>query len=773
MKKGLLFGLLFFLTIVFAVAAGGCLHVHRWSEWTTVSEARCDKMGVLERVCAGCGAGEHDYSALASHEYGEWEPVQGKPCTEGFWEQCFCVHCGARKMRELPPRPHVYDSYVVAPTCTEPGGTVCICRYCGDSCREDETPPTGVHTPEYTRSTEDGHRKFCSVCRQDLGLEPHAMRNNICTLCSYRDPSPLLFSLIEGKKEYEVTGYRGEDLKIIIPAVFHGYPVTRIGKDAFYRSELQSIEIPDSVRSVGPSAFYGSDLRSVTLPDSITEAGSSAFAYCKGLVQVGLSAGLTALPDYLFCGSGLTDAALPGGCREIGRFAFGDCDALESVSLQDGLVSIGERAFSGNVKLSEINLPDTVVSIGRQAFERCEALTRIELPRSLRSLNEAAFIGSGLTEIVIGENLREIAPAAFGGCKNLRRIFLPEGLKTVGTSAFAGCNAVEELHLPASLTRIGNRSFGVMEKLRKITVAEGNPAYFAEDNCLIERGEMRMIIGNRQGSIPDGVKVLGRETVSACADLTDLSIPASVERIESGAVARCPALEGILFAADSRLKEIDSGSFSNCPGLKPQVFGNAVYFGAEDNPFFVLLKVYDTDTDFVQIHEDTKVIAARAFSGYENGALREILLPEGLRSIGAAAFDGAGLTNVFLPATIEHMGSDVFRDCEALKTVVCDLFTRPDSWERDWLGAAQAEVLWLTHAHVYGEWTCDKGEHWRICSVCDKTERGAHTFADGRCTACGVHESISALRFSLAAGAAYAGQRRFKVAQSLDGIRAS
>lgn len=82
----------------------------------------------------------------------------------------------------------------------------------------------------------------------------------------------------------------------------------------------------------------------------------------------------------------------------------------------------------------------------------------------------------------------------------------------------------------------------------------------------------------------------------------------------------------------------------------------------------MLLKVYDTDTDFVQIHEDTKVIAARAFSGYENGALREILLPEGLRSIGAAAFDGAGLTNVFLPATIEHMGSDVFRDCEALKT---------------------------------------------------------------------------------------------------------
>ena len=63
MKKGLLFGLLFFLTIVFAVAAGGCLHVHRWSEWTTVSEARCDKMGVLERVCAGCGAVEHDYSA--------------------------------------------------------------------------------------------------------------------------------------------------------------------------------------------------------------------------------------------------------------------------------------------------------------------------------------------------------------------------------------------------------------------------------------------------------------------------------------------------------------------------------------------------------------------------------------------------------------------------------------------------------------------------------------------------------------------------------------
>lgn len=185
-----------------------------------------------------------------------------------------------------------------------------------------------------------------------------------------------------------------------------------------------------------------------------------------------------------------------------------------------------------------------------------------------------------------------------------------------------------------------------------------------------------MIIGNRQGSIPDGVKVLGRETVSACADLTDLSIPASVERIESGAVARCPALEGILFAADSRLKEIDSGSFSNCPGLKPQVFGNAVYFGAEDNPFFVLLKVYDTDTDFVQIHEDTKVIAARAFSGYENGALREILLPEGLRSIGAAAFDGAGLTNVFLPATNRAHGKRCFQRLRGAENPSCAIFLR-------------------------------------------------------------------------------------------------
>lgn len=125
--------------------------------------------------------------------------------------------------------------------------------------------------------------------------------------------------------------------------------------------------------------------------------------------------------------------------------------------------------------------------------------------------------------------------------------------------------------------------------------------------------------------IPNDVTEIGEAAFEGDMQLTHVGIPASVQKIGERAFA-C-------------ITQTTANSWSK--------IGNAKQFSFED-----------TEAHPSQLRE----IASRAFA--DGGASGDLVLPEGLTSIGESAFQGSlGLTGVHLPDSLRSIPSSAFRQC--------------------------------------------------------------------------------------------------------------
>ena len=153
---------------------------------------------------------------------------------------------------------------------------------------------------------------------------------------------------------------------IIIPS-----SVTKIGKSAFSGAGLRDIMIPNTVVSIEEGAFHGCQLRKVTIPNSVTYMGKGAFGQNKNL----------------------KDVIIPNSVTEIPENAFIFCESLENISIPNTIRSIGRDAFMGCKSLRKIVIPSSVTSIEREAFKYCDMLAEVEGLHSAMDIDVSAFNG--------------------------------------------------------------------------------------------------------------------------------------------------------------------------------------------------------------------------------------------------------------------------------------------------------------------------------------------------------------------------------------------
>lgn len=107
----------------------------------------------------------------------------------------------------------------------------------------------------------------------------------------------------------------------------------------------------------------------------------------------------------------------------IGSCAFRSCAKLEVLEFRgDNVTEIGEEAFRGCEALKEFKIPSKVTVIKARTFRETRSLQRIEITDNIETIETQAFINSGITKLLVSENLEYIGIGAFQGLGNGKRV---------------------------------------------------------------------------------------------------------------------------------------------------------------------------------------------------------------------------------------------------------------------------------------------------------------------------------------------------------------
>ena len=424
--------------------------------------------------------------------------------------------------------------------------------------------------------------------------------------------------------------------------------VTKIESSSFEDCiNLVSVNISDSVIKIENEAFAGCEkIESINIPDSVTEIGESTFANCSKLSNVKLSKNLEYMGGRAFgsCEK-ITQIEIPKSLDNCGNSGyasyhgpFGACSGLKKITFEEGTTEISSGLFRGCTGLEEINIPNSVTEIESSSFEDCINLVSVNIPDSV---------------IKIGNE-------AFAGCKKIESINIPDSVTEIGGSTFANCSKLSNVKLSKNLEYMGGRAFGSCEKITQIEIPKsldncGNSGYASY------HGPFGACSGLKKIIFEEGTKEISNNLFRGCTGLEEISIPASVIKIERYTFADCTNLKNVYFS--NGVKNVENNAFTNCTSLTKvnipdtvDSIGNSAFSGC---------------TNLIEVHlpDKLKETASDTFSGCKK--LTTINFPSTLTTIGDSAFSGCeSLTEAILPSGVEKIGSNAFKNCKAMKKAV-------------------------------------------------------------------------------------------------------
>lgn len=392
------------------------------------------------------------------------------------------------------------------------------------------------------------------------------------------------------------------------------------------------------------------------------------------------------------------------------------CPNATSVTMPNTIVRIEANAFKGG-NITSITIPQSVKEIQSGAFGQMSHLTAINVDAAnpnFRSDNGVLIEKKDSKEWV----------AAYPMARPDAEYTVPEGVYGVYTNAFQRASYLTKITLPASLKESPSTAefngYTSAQNLREIAVAAGNTAFKSVDGVLLSADGKKLIAypNGKVGSpstnpayqgvtgqpnasvykIPDGVESIEQAAFAQVNGLTAIELN-GVKKLAKGAFDKAVKLRNVLLGPS--VDTIEDGAFGGNndlaafdvdPANPNYTADNGVIYtkNKEELVLFPAGKAGEYTTlpttkkirnrAFYYAQKVTKVIFNSNLEIIDNDAFQATTklanitfeAPAKIKTIGTFAFQGSGLTELNIPASLEVVSWSAFGSTKLKKVTVAD-----------------------------------------------------------------------------------------------------
>ena len=186
-----------------------------------------------------------------------------------------------------------------------------------------------------------------------------------------------------------------------------------IEQEAFYRAEIESIEIPSSLVNLKNMWC----INTIRLNDVKIMPENKRYTLYENKFIIGKSSLDKDVYDTLvFAPRGIKMVKIPDFIEIIAPYAFHKCKKLRHVEFAPGSkLRVIEKAAFNKSAIEKISIPPCVRQINEIAFSHCLYLRTVDIPQNseLRIVQKDGFSCTALNDIFFPQHLTQIGDCAF------------------------------------------------------------------------------------------------------------------------------------------------------------------------------------------------------------------------------------------------------------------------------------------------------------------------------------------------------------------------